>query len=76
MSPTIHMVHSFLKVKSSLTTSMIIDDNDRRDLLINVVNEEIRERRERQTVEGRKDVLCLMMIVRVEKERGNYIKNE
>ena len=58
---------------------MIIDDNDRRDLLINVVNEEICERRERQTVEGREDVLCLMMIVRVEngeQEHDNYIKNE
>ncbi len=41
---------------------MIIDDNDKRDLLINAVNEEIRKN-ERQKGE-RKDV-CLMMIVRV-----------
>jgi len=47
---------------------MIIDDNDKRDLVINVVNEEKRER-------GRRDA-PLMMIVRVYKKKGNYIKNE
>jgi hypothetical protein len=43
---------------------MIIDDNDKRDLLINAVNEEIRKRKNERQKEGRKDV-CLMMIVRV-----------
>ncbi len=47
---------------------MIIDDNDKRDLVINVVNEEKRER-------GRRDA-PLMMIVRVyqEKKRQLYKK--
>ena len=69
MSPTIHMVHSILKVKSSLTTSMIIDDNDRIDLLINVVNEDIRKERRKENdrhYKGKKIYICLMMIVHVE----------
>ena len=57
---------------------MIIDDNDKRDLLINAVNEEIRIK-----MRGEKKDVCLMMIVRVKQRRerererkifSNYIK--
>lgn len=54
------------KLKSSLTTLMIIDENDKKDLLINVANEDIRKDNVKWTKDKTNDKACLMMIVYIE----------